>query len=77
MPCTSEPHAYCHHERNECLEIKDTYIKSQFDLLTSFLCEILTDLEKLNMVIENPELKAWWERHKKFDRERKDEPVLP
>jgi hypothetical protein len=53
MPCYSEPHSYCHHENNECVEIKnDKYIKSAIDKLTDMLCKTLREIECQKLSID-------------------------
>lgn len=79
MPCYTEPHSYCDHKNDDCLEMskdmkeKLKYYKKTSDQATRLLCSVLGELfeHDPHSKITDPELAEWWEAHKKFDEERK------
>lgn len=77
MPCYTEPHSYCNHENDECIEM-DSYIKEQFNKLTNILCKLMQLLEQCEKEGNTPwgygygkDLITWWQKHKDFDKSKK------
>lgn len=58
-----------------CYDHRDSasYKQAEIDKMARWLCSILGTLEASGLEIElqDPELKVWWEEHKKFDEKRK------
>lgn len=73
MPCYTEPHSYCDHDKNECTEINsDKYIKSVIDNLTKMLCHVMSEIQyQIPGITLNEDVILWWRAHKIFDEKRK------
>lgn len=67
MPCESH-YPDAREERNErAAESARAWVRAELDLTTRLLCGVLRRAENEGTMIADPELAAWWERHKALD----------
>lgn len=46
------------------------FVTERLNTATRLLCKVLTEFDKAEIEITDPELRAWWEEHKEHDRQR-------
>jgi hypothetical protein len=88
MPCYSEPHSYCDHTNNKCIErcISNNckkeldiekenlqQLKEYTDNICRMLCEVMGKIEYQSpWIVIDKDIAEWWEKHKKWDERRQE-----
>lgn len=69
--CTIDPNTGMYIRKEKAIDI----LQSELNNRTRMLCSVLRYLEEKEFIIEHlpEEVNTWWESHKKFDQQRKEQ----